>query len=146
MIVLRAGQQFLLLQRKNPPHVGKYLPIGGKVEPHERPLHAALRETQEETGLILSAEQLHFCGVLVETSPTNYNWVSFIYVADINYQPPPPCDEGTLAWIHFDDIPNVPTPPTDWQIYQNIMQDTPFVLDAWYDKDLNMLGMEEGMG
>ncbi len=141
MVVLRHDQQFLLLKRARPPHAGKYLPVGGKLEPFEDPYTAALRETREETGLHLDG--LSFAGILFETSPTSYNWTSSIYVADIDYLAPPFCEEGELEWIPFDQIPNISTPPTDWQIYQYIMQQKPFVFNAIYNAELIMTSMTE---
>lgn len=143
MAVLRHGDAFLLLKRGKEPNKGRYVPVGGKVDPHERPIDAAIRETFEETGIVLTKTQLHFGGVLVETSPTNYNWLCFIYLADIAYLPPPACDEGILEWVSFPDIPNVPTPPTDWQIYQYLMAGRPFTFDAVYNARLELLEMRE---
>jgi len=141
MVVLRCDRQFMLLKRARPPHVGKYVPVGGKLEPFEDPYSAALREAEEETGLQLEA--LSYGGVLIETSPIDYNWQCNIYLADISYQEPPPCDEGVLEWIRFEDVLKVPTPPTDWHIYQYIMAGKPFAFDAVYDGALQMLELRE---
>ena len=141
MVVLRHQDLFLLLQRANPPHPGKYLPVGGKLEAFEDPRSAAIRETAEETGIQL--DHLSFSGILIETSPTKYNWQSSIYVADIEYLPPPYCDEGTLKWIPLLDIPNVPTPETDWHVYHYIMQEKPFVFNALYNDQMELSSMLE---
>ncbi len=139
MIVLRHQQQFLLLERANEPHKGKLVPVGGKLEPFEDPYTAALREAEEETGIKLS--QLQYTGVLIESSPNAYNWQCNIYLADIPYQPPPYCDEGILRWVHYDEIPNISTPPTDWHIYQYIMRGQIFAFNARYDEALNLLSL-----
>ncbi|MEL7120253.1 MAG: NUDIX domain-containing protein [Bacteroidota bacterium] len=141
MIVLRNEQKFLLLKRAKPPHQGKYLPVGGKLDPFEDPYSAAKRELEEETGLKIDV--LHFCGVLTESSPTKYNWQSYIYVADIDFITPPFCNEGELEWIEFKDIPLVPTPETDWHVYDYIMRRQHFVFNAVYDNDLNLLFMKD---
>lgn len=141
MVVLRHEQQFLLLKRARPPFVGHYLPVGGKLEPHEDPRSAAIRETLEETGIRL--ERLKFGGTLIETSPIDYNWMSHIYIADIPFQTPPFCDEGTLEWINFEHILNIPTPPTDFIIYQYLMRSQPFAFNAIYDAELNLTKMTE---
>ncbi len=141
MVVLRNGQSFLLLKRKNEPNAGMFVPVGGKLEAHESPRQAALRETFEETGFQLS--DVKFCGVLAETSPVDYNWLCYIYLADIEKCEPPPCDEGELQWIDFQDILSVPTPPTDWQIYKFILENRAFVLDAIYDENLKMIEMTD---
>lgn len=141
MVVLRHAQQFMLLKRIRPPFVGNYLPVGGKLDPHEDPYTAALREAYEETGIRLNT--LRYGGVLIETSPVDYNWQSNIYVADIDFREPPVSDEGTLEWVHFENIPNIPTPPTDFVIYQYLMRQQPFAFNAIYDAGMNLLQMTE---
>lgn len=141
MCVLKHEQQFLLLKRANEPNIGKYVPVGGKLEPHESPYQAVLRETFEETGIQL--ESAKFCGILTETSPVKYNWISYIYLAEIPYQPAPFCDEGVLEWIAIEDLLKVPTPPTDWWIYKYILDNKPFAFSAVFDADLTMLAMIE---
>lgn len=141
MIVLRHQQSFLLLKRNKSPHIGKYVPVGGKLEPFEDPYTAALRELKEETGFDL--DRLSYGGVLVESSPIKYNWQCNIYLADIPYTEPPYCDEGILEWIPFDKVPEVSTPPTDWHIYQFLMQGRPFAINAVYDAELKLLSMVE---
>jgi 8-oxo-dGTP diphosphatase len=141
IIVLRHGQHFLLLKRNKPPFVGSYLPVGGKLEPFEDPYACALRELKEETGLEL--ETLRYAGALIETSPIDYNWQCNIYVADIDFIAPPPCPEGDLEWIPFVEVPNVPTPPTDFILYQYLMAGRPFAFNALYDADLKLLKMTE---
>jgi 8-oxo-dGTP diphosphatase len=141
MVVLRCQDQLLLLRRFKPPHAGKYTPVGGKLEPFEDPYSAALRETYEETGI--RVERLQYAGALVETAPIDYNWQCGIYVADIEWMPPPPCDEGKLEWVRYADLPHIPTPPTDWHIYQFVARGRPFALNAIYDAQLRLLSMVE---
>ena len=123
MCVLKCADQFLLLKRANEPNIDKYVPVGGKLEPFENPYTAVLRETEEETGIRLASAK--FCGTLIETSPVKYNWICYIYIADIPFQKPPYCDEGILEWIAIDDLLKVPTPPTDWWIYKYILDSKP---------------------
>jgi 8-oxo-dGTP diphosphatase len=141
MVILRHQQHFLLLKRIKPPYVGSYLPVGGKLEPFEDPRTAAIRETKEETGLDITA--LKFGGSLMESSPIDYNWQCNIYIADIDFITPPPCPEGDLEWIAFADVPNVPTPPTDFTVYQYLMQEKPFAFNAVYDGKMNLIFMDE---
>ena len=102
---------------------------------------AVLRETLEETGIQLPSAT--FCGILTESSPVKYNWISYIYIAEIPYQPAPFCDEGILEWIKIEDLLKVPTPPTDWWIYKYILDDKPFAFSAEYNTELKMLEMRE---
>ena len=143
MVVLRHQEEFLLLKRAKMPNAGMYVPVGGKVEPYERPIEAAIRETEEEARIRLRRTQLIYGGVLTETSPVKYNWLCFIFMADIERVPPPPCDEGTLHWVPRNGLLDLPTPPTDWQIYEYLLHRQPFALDALYDEQLNLLEMRE---
>lgn len=141
MCILRHEEQFLLLKRGKSPNKGMYVPVGGKLDPFESPYKAAIRETHEEAGILL--EKAKFCGTLIESSPTKYNWMCYIYIAEIDFMPPPPCNEGELEWIPIDHLLQVPTPPTDWMIYKYVLENKPFAFSAQYDEGLNMLFMDE---
>ena len=141
LCVLRNGSNLMLLKRLKEPNKDMYTPVGGKVEPFETPEEGVIRETFEETGI--KVEKVKFCGILTETSPVKYNWLSYVYVADIDAVTPPECNEGTLEWIAYEDLLNVPTPKTDWFIYKYILESKPFVFHALYDGELNLLEMKE---
>jgi 8-oxo-dGTP diphosphatase len=138
-VLLKNEKSWLLLKRKNEPHVGKFVPVGGKIDPHETPINAAKREVFEEAGIVV--EDLKFCGTLVETSPVNYNWICFIYSCEIDKIEIPYCDEGELYWIDNDDLLNIPTPPTDLKIYEYVLKGQKFAFNAEFDADLNMIKM-----
>lgn len=141
MVILRCGDRYLLLRRAKAPNAGRYAPVGGKLEAYERPVDAAIRETQEETGITIANPIL--CGVLCETAPVDYNWLCYIYLADIPYQEPPYCNEGVLEWIAHDRLAEVPLPATDLIIYDFVQRGEKFVFDAVFDADLNLVHMVE---
>lgn len=141
LCILRHQDKFLLLKRFKEPNKDKYTPVGGKLDPFESPLRCAIRETFEETGIEVST--MRFCGILTESSPTDYNWTGYVYIADIDFVPPPPCNEGTLEWISWSELLNVPTPKTDWYIYKYILDQRPFAFSADYDEQLNLVAMVE---
>lgn len=141
MVVLHHGDYFLLLKRRKPPYVGHYLPVGGKLEPHEDPYSAARRELLEETGI--ADARIRYGGVLIETSPTDYNWQSSIYIAEIDFVEPPHCPEGELEWIAFNRLPHIPTPPTDWMVYQYLVAGKPFAFNAVYDEKMQLCSFIE---
>ncbi|MEQ9438408.1 MAG: NUDIX domain-containing protein [Cyclobacteriaceae bacterium] len=143
LCVLKHQEVFLLLKRLKEPNRGLYTPVGGKLDPYENPITAAIRETQEETGI--DVPSMKYCGMLVESSPTKYNWISFVYVAEIQRVPPPPCNEGTLEWIDFSKVLNLPTPKTDWFIYHYILESDPFAFHADFDDQLNLLCMVDAL-
>lgn len=125
------------------PNKNRYTPVGGKLDTYETPLQAALRETMEETGIVLS--NMKYCGTLVETSPADYNWISFVYLAEVEHIHPPHCNEGTLEWIAFADVLNVPTPASDWFIYKYLLQEKKFAFNAVYDAQLQMIYMQDDL-
>ncbi len=141
MCILQHQNKFLLLKRAKEPFIGHFVPVGGKIDPHENPLATAKRETFEETGLQI--ENFKFCGILTESSPLKYNWICYIYLAQIEDIEPPFCDEGILEWIEFDNVLNVPTPPTDWQIYNYVLKNQPFAFNAIYNENMEMITMWE---
>lgn len=141
LCVLRQGANYMLLKRLKEPNKDTYTPVGGKIEPFETPEQGVIRETFEETGITVN--QVKFCGILTETSPTKYNWLSYVYVADIEAIDPPVCNEGTLEWVAYEHLLEVPTPKTDWFIYQYILEGKPFVFHALYDEKLQLVEMKE---
>ena len=141
LCVLKNGNSFLLLKRLKDPNQGKFTPVGGKLDPHESPLDAAIRETHEETGIEVAS--MKYCGLLTETSPVKYNWINYVYLAEIDKIQPPPCNEGNLAWIHFDNVLDVDTPKTDWFIYKYLLENKSFAFNAIFDQDIKLLRMTE---
>ena len=69
--------------------------------------------------------------------------MGYVYLAEIDFIPPPPCNEGKLQWIGFDEVLNVPSPKTDWFIYKYILEGKPFAFDAHFDAELNLTKMVE---
>lgn len=139
--VLHYRDLYLLLERGKPPHQGKMVPVGGKIEPFETPLQAVIRETMEETGITIFAPK--FRGILTETSPVDYNWISYIYSAEIDFCPPPECNEGILKWISASELNLIQTPVTDRYIYRFISENRSFILDAVYNDALDLLDMRD---
>ena len=135
--VLRSEAGFLLLRRGKEPHLGKYVPIGGHLEPFETPRAAAIREVEEEAGI--SIEEIRLRGILTESSPTEYNWIVYIYTADITAIPPVECAEGTLEWVAQERLDTVPIPTTDGFVYDYLSRSEFFVLDAVYDENVELI-------
>ena len=135
--ILRSDAGFLLLRRSKEPNLGKYVPIGGHLEPFETPRAAAIREVKEEAGISIKEPRLR--GILTESSPTKYNWIIYIYAADIAAIPPIECVEGTLEWVAPERLDTIPIPTTDGFIYDYLSRSEFFVLDAVYDEDVELI-------
>lgn len=135
--VLRSEAGFLLLRRSKEPNLGKYVPVGGHLEPFETPRAAAIREVKEETGI--SIEEPRLSGILTETSPTDYNWIVYIYTADIAPIPPVECVEGTLEWVAQEQLSTIPIPTTDGFVYDYLSRSEFIVFDAVYDENVELI-------
>lgn len=135
--VLRSEAGFLLLRRSKEPHLGKYVPIGGHLEPFETPRAAAIREVKEEAGIFI--EEPHLRGILTETSPTEYNWIVYIYTADVTATSPIECVEGTLEWVAQERLDTIPIPTTDGFVYDYLSRSEFFVFDAVYDENVKLI-------
>ena len=114
---LTYNNEVLLLYRnkkENDFHEGKYVAIGGRVEPGETPLECILREIQEEAGYRLSDSEISFRGYIYfdefsrkkdsEDLPA-FNWLVFMYSAAVFKKNDHINIEGELKWFPFDEIP-----------------------------------------
>jgi len=143
--VVRHGADHLMLHRDREPNRGLYVPVGGKLEPFESPRNAAIREIREEAGIEVTDVRL--VGTLVDTSPTSFNWWSAIYVADLDGDAPRPqavdCAEGTIGWFSRVELLALPMPSTDRFIYDYLARRKTFAFSAEYDRDLNLVRLED---
>lgn len=59
---------------------GKYGGVGGKVEPGEAPIQAAVRELHEETGIVVAERDLQPAACLVFHFPHRPEWTQMVHV------------------------------------------------------------------
>jgi hypothetical protein len=76
---------------------------------------------------------------MTESSPTNYNWIIYIYAADVTATPPIDCVEGTLEWVAQERLDTIATPKTDGFIYDYVSRSEFFVFDAVYDEKVRLI-------
>ncbi len=101
---------YLMLHRtkkKNDENQGKWIGVGGKLEPGESPEECAAREIREETGLI--AENLQLCSVITFISDQWDDERMYLFRSRHFSGELIRCDEGDLAWIPVDEVENLPT-------------------------------------
>ena len=102
----------LLIHRNKDPddiHHGKYLSLGGHVEPGEDVLTGARREAFEESGL--EVRDLELRGTMLWTGfgPRRQDYLCFIFRADgFTGAPHGGNDEGTLEWVPLDGLASRP--------------------------------------
>ena len=101
-------EELLMLYRnKKPddPNEGKWLGIGGKVEPGETPGEANIREVYEETGIRLEPDACHFHGIIQFFNTVCEDEEIYLYSANVPENTEfIECDEGELHWIARDKI------------------------------------------
>lgn len=117
--------EHLLMQRAKSPNLGRWSPIGGKLETAsgESPFECAIRETAEETGHPLVTTDLHLFGMIAEKAyEGDSHWLLFLFrclkpIAAL----PPPMEEGTFSFYSRAAINDLALPETDrnalWPIY-----------------------------
>lgn len=117
--------EFLLLKRKKAPNLGKWSPVGGKLEMAlgESPFECAVREVSEETGETITTEDLHlFCMISEKSFEGSGHWLMFLFDCNkpVNTLPPE-IDEGSFAFYSREAINTLDIPKTDreclWRIF-----------------------------
>lgn len=113
----------MLYRNRKPqdPNEGKWLGIGGKIEPGEEPDSCNMREVLEETGLRLNSAV--FCGVIHFRADMYEDEDMYLYYSD-DFTPEDPdmaeefvrtgscalpeCREGELRWIPSEELMDLP--------------------------------------
>ena len=107
---LEQDGKYLMLYRnkkKNGQSEGKYLGIGGKLEPDESPEECAMREVKEETGL--TPLDLKFRGIVTFVSDCFENELMFLYSATkLRGTLRTDCPEGDLFWVEKERVLSLP--------------------------------------
>lgn len=102
---LQRDGKYLMLHRtknKNDINEGKWIGVGGKLEPGETPYECALREIKEETGY--RAKSCEFRGIVVFSYNDNPPEEMYLYTCTDFEGQEIICDEGDLAWIDEDKL------------------------------------------
>ena len=104
-LVIRDGQ-ILLIERSHDPHVGKYALPGGVVDIDEDGRTAALRELEEETGLVGSNARLLVVADSPERDPDRHA-VALVYAVEVaaDAVPVAASDAATVKWFGLDELP-----------------------------------------
>ena len=106
---LERGDAYLMLHRVKKKHDlnhDKWIGVGGKFEEGESPEDCILRETREETGLVLTNYRYRGLVTFVsDQAPTEY---MHLFTATGWSGTPIPCSEGELAWIPKSDLLQLP--------------------------------------
>ena len=103
-----AGRVLLLhrTRRDEDPNRGKWIGVGGHIEPGETPEECALREVREETGLRLL--DLRSRGVVRFRSDASPDEDMYLFTATAFSGRLRECDEGELKWVEKEKMFELP--------------------------------------
>lgn len=124
---LEQQEQYLMLHRikkKEDINKGKWIGVGGHVEPGESPEDCLLREVYEETGLTLT--EYRFRGLLTFLYNDNEAEYICLYTATAWEGELRECNEGVLQWIPKKDIMQLSLWEGDRIFHKLLLQDRDF--------------------
>ncbi|MGY3725306.1 8-oxo-dGTP diphosphatase [Granulicatella balaenopterae] len=135
------GEELLMLHRNKKPndvHEGKWISVGGKLEAGETPEECAVREIFEETGL--HAHELRMRGMITfpEFTPDN-DWYTYVFHVTKFSGELIDCPEGTLAWVPYQKVMDLPTWEGDLIFLEWILTDKPFFSAKFIYQDMELL-------
>ena len=104
----RDGKYLMLhrVKKRDDPNQGKWIGVGGGIEPGETPEDCLVREVREETGLRLTSYRAR--GVIDFINDACEDERMHLYTADGFFGELIPCDEGVLEWVDIDRVPELP--------------------------------------
>lgn len=83
-------------------HDGKWVGVGGKLEPGESPEECIIREVEEETGLII--KKLNYKGLITFANAKGPPWYVYVFTSKSFTGKIKESREGNLKWIDNKDL------------------------------------------
>ena len=105
------SEKIILLHRVkkiNDMHEGKYIGLGGKIEPYESPRECMIRDIYEESGIkpldLVLRSTIYFNEVGSHNIHPALNYLVFVYKATKFEGKLQPSNEGELVWKSYDEF------------------------------------------
>ncbi|MGN6549377.1 MAG: NUDIX hydrolase [Pararhizobium sp.] len=113
--IVRRGGRYLLVRRANPPAQDLYAFPGGRVEPGETLEAAALRELEEETGLVGANPRAHSSHDLITYDPdgrVTHRFILTTHLVDVDASTEPVAGDDALelGWYDAAEAERLPLP------------------------------------
>jgi 8-oxo-dGTP diphosphatase len=101
------GPEVLLGLKKTGFGEGKWVGLGGHVEPGEKPVAAAVREVAEESGLLVPADSLQHMASIEFRFPSRPSWdqTADVFVTSVFQGEAAESDEVAPRWFAEDALP-----------------------------------------
>jgi 8-oxo-dGTP diphosphatase len=101
------GPEILLGLKKAGFGAGKWVGLGGHIEPGEKPVAAAVREVAEESGLLVPADSLQHAASIEFRFPSRPSWdqTAEVFVTSVFQGTATESDEVAPRWFAEDSLP-----------------------------------------
>ena len=137
---IEKDNQVLMLHRTKKsidPNRGKWIGVGGKLEPNESPDECIIREVYEETGLHI---QPQLRGILTFILPKWENELTFLYTSNNFEGTLKECNEGQLQWIDRNKVLDLNLWEGDKHFLPKLLESNDFfTMKLVYDKEDQLL-------
>ncbi len=147
---IRRGGEVLLIEKKRGLGAGKVNAPGGKIEPNETALEAAIRETREEVGVTPLSPRKH--GELRFQFTDGYSLHCTVFVSYGCDGEPHETDEAKPFWVPVDSVPYERMWADDLKWLPQVLEGQCFLGDFTFDGDRMLSdsvtivnGFEEGI-
>ncbi len=133
-LLLFRGEQVLLLLRQNTGYEdGNYSVPAGHHDGGQSLTSAAVRELQEETGLIVTADDLHFGTVMHRVKQSGEERVDFFFVVDRWQGEPKNLEPEKCGDLRFLPVSELPTNTIPFVVegIQAVLAGRPYVECGW---------------
>jgi 8-oxo-dGTP pyrophosphatase MutT (NUDIX family) len=108
-LFLHCGDDYLFVKRNKSKRIdpGRLNGIGGRLESGENFLEAAIRETKEESGYIVTTKDIKLAGVVTLQGGYEVDWMMCFFKIQVPTKKlnlNPKTEDGELIWLPKDDV------------------------------------------
>ena len=142
---LKKDNQYLFMLRnkeKNDLNEGKWIGIGGHIEPGETKEEALIREVKEETGFTINS--FSYRGEILFIN-NDYQEIMYVFTSDDFTGEMIECDEGELSWIDKDRILDLNLWEGDRYFLKPLLNSDKMIKMEMRYKDKQLVGVKGGV-